>query len=121
VNSAFWTVVFYFVWMLAFVAGMFVAGALFLWSLGAWNARRHGRYGRCRVCGCTDGDCSGCIRATRSAALRAGLEPPAPEDAACYWIDDSHTLCSRCVDALVPADVDDLSPDCSPLNARRAT
>jgi hypothetical protein len=64
------------------------------------------RYGRCRVCGCTDESCFDCIVATG--------EP-------CWWVDSSHTLCSRCVNALSSADCDDLSPDCSPLNARKVT
>lgn len=68
-----------------------------------WWQRHHVRYGRCRHCGCTDDNCSECALATG--------EP-------CWWVDSSHTLCSRCVDDLAPADVEDLvSPDCSPLNA----
>jgi len=38
--------------------------------------------GTCNVCGCTDNDCSQCIEASGEA---------------CYWIDDTHELCSRCV------------------------
>src|ERR1043166_6382785 len=69
-----------------------------------WRERSHG--GRCRVCGCTDEDCSQCI---------------AFVGAPCSWIDEDHTICSRCVDALATNDLalDDLSPDCSPLNAVR--
>ena len=37
--------------------------------------------GKCRKCGCTDEDCSGCIERTG--------EP-------CYWVEDD--LCSACVD-----------------------
>lgn len=66
--------------------------------------------GVCRVCGCTDTDCRACI-------ARTG-EP-------CSWIDEEHTICSRCVDYLEAGDLasvesgDLLSPDCSPLNAKR--
>lgn len=72
------------------------------------------RYGTCRVCGCTDQSCFDCIMATG--------EP-------CCWVDESHTLCSRCVEppsldeatAAGVRFVDDLSPDCSPLNAKKVT
>jgi hypothetical protein len=37
--------------------------------------------GVCRECGCTDDDCSCCIKATGHP---------------CHWIDYSHTLCSAC-------------------------
>ncbi|NLH40416.1 MAG: ParB N-terminal domain-containing protein [Planctomycetes bacterium] len=37
--------------------------------------------GVCRVCGCTDADCSGCVERTS--------EP-------CHWVDKEHTLCSAC-------------------------
>ncbi len=39
---------------------------------------------KCRVCGCTDDDCSQCIEATG--------EP-------CSWANEDHTLCSRCQQA----------------------
>ncbi len=35
----------------------------------------------CRVCGCTDDDCSQCIEATGGP---------------CTWVNEDHTLCSRC-------------------------
>jgi hypothetical protein len=44
------------------------------WTPGADEERR------CRVCGCTDEDCSGCIERTG--------EP-------CYWVEED--LCSACV------------------------
>ncbi len=37
--------------------------------------------GVCRVCGCTDNDCSKCIKKTGSP---------------CHWVDEKHTLCSAC-------------------------
>lgn len=39
--------------------------------------------GICKVCGCTDKDCSQCIEKTGEA---------------CYWVDDDHELCSACVE-----------------------
>lgn len=39
----------------------------------------------CRVCGCTNGDCTGCITAT-------GMP--------CHWVEQD--LCSRCADVLYP-------------------
>ena len=39
-------------------------------------------YGVCRVCGCTDQD--PCYN---------------PEYGNCWWVDDSHELCSHCADA----------------------
>jgi hypothetical protein len=50
------------------------------------RSRRTGRLrdlqsGRCRVCACTDDDCSQCVEATG--------EP-------CSWVDEARTLCSRC-------------------------
>jgi hypothetical protein len=41
------------------------------------------RGGVCRMCGCTDTDCSGCI-------ARTG-EP-------CFWVNTERTLCSACLD-----------------------
>ena len=41
--------------------------------------------GTCRVCGCTDADCRGCIRRTH--------QP-------CWWVDAEQTLCSACLKAL---------------------
>lgn len=38
-------------------------------------------YGTCKICGCTDNDCSQCIEKT-------GFP--------CYWVDDTHELCSAC-------------------------
>ncbi len=43
-----------------------------------------GIFGVCRVCGCTNDDCSECIEITG--------EP-------CTWADEDHTLCSRCAPA----------------------
>lgn len=40
------------------------------------------KFGTCKVCGCTDDDCSQCI-------ARTGI--------ACYWVDSKHTICSACV------------------------
>lgn len=50
------------------------------------RGRRTGRLrdlksGRCRICGCTEDDCSDCVEATGEA---------------CSWVDDARTLCSRC-------------------------
>ena len=39
--------------------------------------------GTCRICGCTDLDCSGCLERTG--------QP-------CEWADESHTLCSACIE-----------------------
>ena len=39
------------------------------------------KYGVCCICGCTDLDCSNCIEVSGKP---------------CYWVDDEHTLCSRC-------------------------
>jgi hypothetical protein len=111
---AFWLVL----QLFAFLAlGTFVLYAWLLVGLRiiAWWNSRHVRYGRCRVCGCTDDDCSSCVLATGES---------------CWWVDESHTLCSRCVDHLAPApacnatrsiagrDCDDVFAGCSPLNAR---
>jgi len=41
------------------------------------------RVGRCRVCGCTDGDCSGCIERTGNA---------------CHWVEPD--LCSACAEGI---------------------
>jgi hypothetical protein len=91
--------------------GYMMAVPLFLYawlclglSLISQCQRRWGRYGICRKCGCTDDNCSGCVLATG--------EP-------CTWVNSSHTLCTRCVDELAPADVDDVFAGCSPLNAKR--
>lgn len=46
-------------------------------------------FGTCKLCGCTDNDCSQCIEATGHP---------------CYWIDDTHELCSAC-------DISDEMPD----------
>ncbi len=40
----------------------------------------------CRVCGCTDDDCSGCVERT---------------DAPCHWVETD--LCSACAQELPPA------------------
>jgi hypothetical protein len=77
---------------------LFGALAIFLRVLGGRGATR----GVCRFCGCTENDCRACIRAT-------GYP--------CSWIDERHTICSRCVDHMAEADLDDLSPHCSPLNS----
>ena len=37
--------------------------------------------GVCRVCGCTDADCSNCI---------------AISGVPCSWADETHTICTRC-------------------------
>ncbi len=42
----------------------------------------------CRRCGCTEEDCSGCIRRTG--------EP-------CYWV--AHDLCSACVESMSPEEL----------------
>jgi hypothetical protein len=39
--------------------------------------------GICQVCGCTDLDCSQCIKKTGKP---------------CHWVDKKHTLCSACAD-----------------------
>jgi hypothetical protein len=77
---------------------LFIALALFL----AVVSRCNRQVGECRVCGCTDNDCRRCI-------ARTGIR--------CAWLTSKHDLCTACVNHLEPADVDDLSPDCSPLNA----
>jgi hypothetical protein len=77
---------------------LFAALAIFLRAIGGRGAPR----GVCKFCGCTDNDCRACIRAT-------GYP--------CCWIDRRHTICSRCVNHMAESDLDDLSPDCSPLNA----
>ena len=46
-------------------------------------------YGTCSVCGCTDNNCSQCIKKTG--------EP-------CYWVDSGHEICSACYDDLVLSD-----------------
>ena len=40
-------------------------------------------YGTCKICGCTDHECSQCVKKT-------GMP--------CWWLDESHELCSACVD-----------------------
>lgn len=76
-----------------------------LWSVSRVFAWVGSVVGVCRVCGCTDRDCRSCIALTG--------EP-------CFWLDDQHTICSRCVDhADFSFEPDLMSPDCSPLNARR--
>lgn len=45
--------------------------------------------GTCRICGCTDNDCSQCVEKTGRP---------------CYWVDDIHTLCSACDDTEMPDD-----------------
>lgn len=40
-------------------------------------------YGTCKVCGCTDQDCTKCIERTGSP---------------CHWVDGEHNLCSACID-----------------------
>jgi hypothetical protein len=87
-------------WVAAVPVLLFAALAIFLRGIAGRGARR----GVCRFCGCTDRDCRACIRAT-------GYP--------CTWIDKSHTICSRCVNHVREADLDDLSPDCSPLNATK--
>lgn len=39
------------------------------------------KVGKCKVCGCTDHDCSQCIKA---------------EGWPCDWVDETHDLCTRC-------------------------
>jgi hypothetical protein len=39
-------------------------------------------FGVCQKCGCTDADCAQCVART---------------GAPCSWVDESHTLCSACV------------------------
>lgn len=41
------------------------------------------KFGQCMFCGCVDTDCTQCIEKTGKA---------------CYWIDDTHTVCSACSD-----------------------
>lgn len=58
-------------------------GALRRWARANWRWKRSTetvRYGTCRVCGCTDHDCRGCIERTG--------EP-------CHWVEAD--LCSACV------------------------
>jgi hypothetical protein len=50
---------------------------------GRQRALSHSRVRACRVCGCTDGDCSGCIERTGEA---------------CHWV--ASDLCSACVGSL---------------------
>lgn len=45
--------------------------------------------GTCKICQCTDNDCSQCIEKTGEA---------------CYWVDYSHEICSRCYFELVELD-----------------
>jgi hypothetical protein len=92
---------FVFGWMMAMPIVLYTVLLIGL-AIISWWRRLHVRYGRCRVCGCTDKDCTECVAATG--------EP-------CWWIDSSHTLCSRCAEHLEPADVDDVFAGCSPLNA----
>lgn len=47
--------------------------------------------GTCKICGCTDNDCTQCIEKTGNP---------------CYWVDDSHTLCSACDDTEMPDEED---------------
>jgi hypothetical protein len=56
-----------------------VPGA-FTVPLNNFKAKGHGRTGICKKCGCTDGDCSQCIK-------RTGEQ--------CHWVEDD--LCSACV------------------------
>lgn len=96
-------------WMMAAPALFLLGVYLFSSSCARINVWRGPRRGVCRVCFCTENDCMECLLATG--------EP-------CYWIDASHTLCSRCVDHLDAFDIsthrkDLLSPDCPPLNAVR--
>lgn len=93
-----------FAWLLAVPATLLICLHVALWVISWWQKQVW--YGCCRKCGCTDNDCTECVLATG--------EP-------CWWIDECHTLCSRCVDDLAPHDLDDLTPDCSPLNARQVT
>jgi len=41
--------------------------------------------GTCKICGCTDADCSHCIRRTGKP---------------CSWVDNSHDICSACVEGV---------------------
>jgi len=41
------------------------------------------KFGQCMFCGCVDIDCTQCIEKTGKA---------------CYWVDDTHTVCSACSD-----------------------
>lgn len=54
----------------------------------------YGEVATCRVCGCTDDDCSGCVEETG--------EP-------CYWVEED--LCSACV-GLIDPDEEDRCPGC---------
>ena len=98
-----------FAWLMAAPSLFLLTVILFTYTatrISRWSGRGH-----CRVCGCTDNDCTECV-------LAMG-EP-------CYWIDDSHTLCSRCVDYLDACDIsthrkDLLSPGCPSLNSRRSS
>jgi hypothetical protein len=92
-------------WVMATPVILYGLLAAFLGIL-SWCHRRHVRHGRCRVCGCTDDSCFDCVVAATGGP--------------CWWVDSSHTLCSRCVNHIEQADLDDLSPACSPLNARRS-
>jgi hypothetical protein len=47
-----------------------------------WLVARQGNSSKCRVCGCTSEDCSGCIERT---------------GAPCSWADDTKTLCTACL------------------------
>lgn len=53
--------------------------------------------GTCKICGCTDNDCTQCIEKTGNP---------------CYWVDDAHTLCSACDDTEMP-DEEELIEICS--------
>jgi hypothetical protein len=52
-------------------------------KLASTSATSPAAAGTCRVCGCTDDDCSQCMKETG--------EP-------CHWVDEAHTLCSACED-----------------------
>ncbi|KAA5532788.1 hypothetical protein [Paenimyroides baculatum] len=41
------------------------------------------KFGQCMFCGCVDTDCTQCIEKTGTA---------------CYWVDDTYTVCSACSD-----------------------
>jgi hypothetical protein len=43
--------------------------------------RRVPQPGHCRICGCTEDDCSGCVAIIGEA---------------CSWADEAHTLCTAC-------------------------